>query len=496
MFLYIRMFFTMGVSLYTSRVVLNTLGIEDYGIYVIVGGVVTLFSFFNSAMSSATQRFLAFDIGKNDDEKLKQTFNATLNIHIGIALLILIFAETIGLWFVNYKLNVPIEKMSAINWVYQFSILTFLIGVVQVPYNALIIARERMNIYAIFSILEVFLKLLILYLLVISPFPKLNTYAVLIFLVSLLVTSFYKFYCKINFKESKYQYYYEKQLYNTLISYSGWNLFGNLAAVARGQGINILLNLFFGTVLNAAYGITMQVQGAVNVFVTNFQMAVNPQIIKNYANGNTKQSLNLIFQSAKFSYFLIFILVIPIIFNIDFILELWLVNIPDYTATFIILTLINLLINCISNPLMTGIQATGNIKWYQIIVGSLIFLNLPIAYVLIKIYNNPEVVFYSSILISVIAFLFRLYYIKKSLKFSVLEFFKQVMGKLFFVSFIVLVMILILDQLHINLSNFKIFLFKSFYITVISLIAIILFGMNKNERLFIKQMLFKKYKKL
>jgi len=479
------MFFTMGVSLYTSRVVLNTLGIEDYGIYVIVGGVVTLFSFFNAAMSSATQRFLAFDIGKKDDVKLKQTFNATLNIHIGIALLVLVLAETVGLWFVNYKLNVPVEKMNAINWVYQFSILAFLVGVIQVPYNALIIARERMNIYAIFSIVEVTLKLLILYLLVISPFEKLKTYAVLVFLVTLLIASFYKLYSKRNFKESKYQFYYEKQLYKTLLSYSGWSLFGNIAAIARGQGSNILLNLFFGTIVNAAYGITMQVQGAVRVFVTNFQMAVNPQIIKNYANGEEKQALNLIFQSAKFSYFLMFIIAIPVIFNIDFILELWLVNPPKHTSLFVVLALINVLIDCIAGPLMIGAQATGKIKWYQITIGSFIFLSLPISYFFLKIYDNPNVVFIVIIGINLISLFARLLFLKHLMNLSIKDFFKQVFLKIIIVTFFVLnIYILISTFIQIEKQILGL-IYSLIILTVLNLAIIYFIGLNKKERNFL-----------
>jgi O-antigen/teichoic acid export membrane protein len=476
------MVFTMGVTLYTSRVVLNSLGIEDYGIYVIVGGVVSLFSFFNSAMASATQRFLAFEIGRKDDIKLKQTFNATLNIHLGIGVLILVLAETVGLWFVNYKLNVPIEKMNAINWVYQFSILTFLVGVVQVPYNALIIARERMNIYAIFSIVEVFLKLLILYLLVASPFEKLITYAVLIFCVTLLIASVYKFYCKRNFNESKYQFYFEKQLYSTLVSYSGWNLFGNLAAVAKGQGINILLNLFFGTILNAAYGITMQVQGAVNVFVTNFQMAVNPQIIKNYAIGNTKQSLKLIFQSAKFSYFLMFLIACPVIFNIDFILKIWLKNPPEYTSVFVVLSLINILIDSISGPLMTGAQATGNIKWYQIVVGTFLFLNLPLAYFGLKIYDKPELIFMISIVISIIALLFRLLFLKVLIDLSIIMFFNKVILKIIIVVIPTLILSFLIKKVNFSDNLFFNALFNSFCIVGSIVCFIFLLGIERNEK--------------
>ena len=279
-FLYIRMFLTMGVSLYTSRVVLNTLGVEDYGIFSVVGGIVVLFGFFNAAMSSATQRYLAFDIGKKDDQRLHKTFNVTFIIHIGIALLIFLLAETIGLWYVNNRLNVPDTRMTAVNWVYQFSILTSLVGVMQVPFNALIIARERMNVFALLSIIDVILKLGVVYLLLIVTFDKLILYSILVFTVSLLVALGYRLYCYKHFRESSLKWYKDKAYYKELLSYSGWNLFGNIAAVARGQGINLVLNVFFGTVVNAAYGITMQIQNSVRIFVNNFQLAVNPQIIK------------------------------------------------------------------------------------------------------------------------------------------------------------------------------------------------------------------------
>ena len=486
------MFFTMGVSLYTSRVVLNTLGIEDYGIYVLIGGVVTLFSFFNSAMSSATQRFLAFDIGKKDIVKLKQTFNATLNIHIGIAVLILILAETIGLWFVNYKLKVPIEKLSSINWVYQFSIFTFLIGVVQVPYNALIRARERMNIYAAFSIVEVFLKLIILYLLVVSPFPKLETYAVLIFAVGFLVTSFYKLYCKRNFIESEYKFYYETKLYRTLISYSGWSLFGNLAAVARSQGGNILLNLFFGTLVNAAYGITMQVQGAVTVFVTNFQMAVNPQIIKNYATGNTKQSLSLIFQSAKFSYFLMFVIASPIIFNIDFILTIWLKNPPNHTSSFVILALINVLIDCVSGPLIIGAQATGNIKWYQITIGSFILLCLPISYFLLHLYKDPEIVYYVIIVVNFISLFIRLLFLKHLFNLDIKLFFTTVLLKICMVTVLVIGVYFFTNSLFFEHNSLFGFLYNVIILLFLNVLTMFFIGLNRSERHFIISFIKKK----
>jgi O-antigen/teichoic acid export membrane protein len=479
------MFLTMGVSLYTSRVVLNTLGVEDYGAYSLVGGVVVLFGFFNTAMSSATQRFLSFEIGTGDFEKLKQTFNATLNIHIGIALLVLVLAETLGLWFVNYKLNIDLERIDAINWVYQFSVLAFIISIIQVPYNSLIIARERMNIYAIYSIVEVLLKLGIVYLLLVSPYDKLKTYAVLMFIISSLIAFIYMIYCKKEFKESKYHFYYEPKYYQTLLSYSGWNLFGNIAAVARGQGINMILNLFFGTVVNAAYGITMQVQGAVNVFVTNFQMAVNPQIIKNYAQANVEQTHRLIFQSAKFSYFLMLILVMPIILNVDFILEFWLDNPPAYTSSFVILCLVGILIDCVSGPLMSAAQATGKIKWYQIVLGSLIFLCLPVSYFWLKNYSEPSVGFQVIIAMNFFSLIIRLFFLKSMMSLSIMDFFKEVIVRIAIVT-IVSSALAYFYLSYLTLPNkYLTFIANATVVSLVNIILIFFIGLKKNERLFL-----------
>jgi O-antigen/teichoic acid export membrane protein len=478
--LYIRMFFTMGVSLYTSRVVLNTLGIEDYGVYSIVGGIVTLFSFFNSAMTSATQRFLSFDIGKNDLVQLKKTFNATLNIHIAVAVLVLILAETVGLWFVNYKLNLPVDRMVAVHWVYQFSVFTFLLGIIQVPYDALIVAREKMDIYAFMSIVEVILKLVIVYVLVVFPYDKLILYAGLLFLVSFIVRTAHKQYCKWHYKESKYEFYYDKSLYKVLLSYSGWNLFGNIAGVARGQGSNVLLNIFFGTVLNAAYGISMQVQTTVQVFVANFQMAVNPQIIKLYAAGNKEQSLKLIFQSAKFSYFLMFVIACPILFNIDFILELWLKNPPKSTSIFVSLSIVSLLIDCISGPLMIGAQLTGDIKWYQVAMGSFVFLCLPISYILLMYYSNPSIIFVVIIIVSTISLFWRLLFLKKMIDLDINSFLLKVLLKIILVTAIT-----VMAFYFINISSqnsFIDFFAKSIGFTVINLISIYLIGLDSSER--------------
>jgi len=485
LYLYVRMFLTMGVSLYTSRIVLNTLGIHDYGVYSIVGGVVSLFGFFNSTMSSATQRFLSFEIGGGNLESLKKVFNTALVIHIAIAFVVLILAETIGLWFVLFKLNVPSNRMEVVHWVYQFSILTFLLGIIQVPYNALIVARERMSIFAYISIIEVLLKLLILYVLVIFDVDKLKLYAILIFLVSLIIRVIYQIYCKMKFAESKYKFYVEKKLYIEMISFTGWSLFGNIAAIARGQGGNVLLNLFFGTLMNAAYGITLQVQGAVQAFVTNFQMAVNPQIIKQYSAGHKEKSLQLIFQSSKFSFLLMFLITSPIIFNIDYILELWLKDPPGYTSVFIVLSLVNLLIDTISGPLQIGAQASGNIKWYQITIGTLIFLSLPISYFMLKLYKIPELIFIVFITINILSLFFRLNFLKKMIGLNIKSFLKNVLSKILMTSFIVIITFYLFTH-FISLQNtLSGFLLKSISITIINVIIMLTIGLKKDERKFI-----------
>lgn len=483
LFLYIRMFLTMGVSLYTSRIVLHALGVESFGVYSVVGGIVTLFAFFNSAMSSATQRFLAIDIGKKDSESLNKTFNSVLVIHIVIALLVFLMAETVGLWFLNCKMNISVGKINQANIVYQFSILASMIGITQVPFNALIIAKERMSVFAVISVVEVLLKLLIVYLLYISPYDKLNTYAVLIFFVSLVISTIYKIYCLRNFNESSFRFYKDVTFYKTLISYSGWTFFGSLATVAKGQGINILLNLFFGTVVNAAYGITTQVQSAVYSFVTNFQMAVNPQIYKTYAQGNIEQMQKLMFQSSKFSYFLLFVLVCPIVFNIDFILVWWLKTPPQYTSAFIVLTLINLLIECISKPLITGAFATGKIKWYQIVVGGVLFLNFPISYLFFLLDKSPMSFLYVSIVLSLFAFFFRLSFLKKMIDLDIMGFTKKVIFPILIVS-IVILGVLYGFNLFIGKSQKLIdLIFISLLIMFVNSFVVFLLGCNHSERM-------------
>lgn len=478
------MFLVMGVTLYTSRIVLDQLGVSDYGLYSLVGGVVSMFAFFNSAMSSATQRYLAYDLGKNDEKRLQHTFGATLTIHIGIAVLILILAETIGLWYVNNKIVLPPDRLFAANVVYQFSVAASLVGVIQIPYDALIIAYERMNIYAYVSILEVSLKLGAVFLLVFYKGDKLILYAVLVFLISVTIRIIYQIYCRRHFSASKYVFRYDKEYYRELISYSGWNLFGGVAAIARGQGLNLILNLFYSTVANAAYGLALQIQSAVNLFVTNFQKAVNPQIIKNYSRNEIKKMGTLIIKSSKYSFFLMLLISAPIISNVDFILGLWLKEPPIYTRTFVQLSLIGVLIDCISGPLMIGVQASGKIKWYQIVIGSLIIFSLPVSYIWLRLGGSPFTVFYTIIIINLSSFFARMFFVKKLLGIKPLRIITEVFLRILIVSAANYFLVSYIKT-HFIVNDW-ILLILSFFIT---LLCVIVLGIGKSDYRIIKSII-------
>lgn len=497
LFLYFRMFLTMGVGLYSSRLVLQELGVVDYGIYGLVGGIVAMFGFFNAAMSSATQRYLSFDLGKEDYSKLQKTFSVTLTIHICIAFLVFVLAETIGVWYINNKMVFPLERETAIHIVYQFSVFTTLLGIIQVPYNALIIARERMNIYAYISIVEAILKLSIVFLLVYLSYDKLITYAVLTFVVALCIRLFYQYYCIKNYQESKYIFKWDKPYFKELVSFSGWSLFGNIAAVARSQGSNILLNLFFGPIANAAYGLTLMVQGVVGNFVSNFQIALNPQITKSYAKGEYDRLRSLMFKSSKFSFFAMFLIVIPIIYNIDFLLKIWLVEIPKYTTGFVILALCYSLIETISNPLMVSIQATGNIKWYQIIVGGFIFLTLPITWIVFQLTSDPYYVYWVLIINSVFSLFIRIFFLKKQVGINISHFFKQVLGPILLISGIVFLLFFYkIDLNFFNLNNnFVKFAYMLLVIMVVNIVLILTIGISKTERNYLKVLIKSKFTK-
>ncbi len=483
--LYFRMILTMLVALYTSRVVLNVLGVEDYGTYNVVGGVVTMFGFFNGAMASATQRFLSFDLGRNDYIQLRKTFNATQLIHIGIALLIFILAETIGLWFVNTQLNLPEGRMEAARWVYHFAVLSFMISIIQVPYNSILIARERMNVYAYMSILEVLLKLLIVFMLTWIAFDKLKLYGILLFAVSFIIAAIYRIYTLRHFDETRFEMVKENALYKTLISYSGWTLFGAISMIAKGQGVSIILNIFFGTVVNAAQGIANLVYGSINSFVANFQIASNPQIVKSYASGDKEYMTNLIIRTAKFSFYLLFILTLPVLLEIDYILKIWLKIVPEYTAVFTVLILINAWVDSFSGPLITAVNATGRIKFYQIVVGTVFTLNLPLSYFLFKFGFSPVSTFIVNICITSVVFFIRLYFTKSQLpEFPAFLFIKEIFLRNIPVVFVAgLIPWIIKINMHTGVVRLTLVVFISICVSILS---IYFMGLRSNEKQFVK----------
>ncbi len=484
-FLYFRMALTMGVALYTSRVVLDTLGVSDYGIYSLVGGFVAMFGFFNGAMAAATLRYLSYDLGLGNAEKLQKTFSATLTVHIGIAVVVFLLLETLGLWYLNNIMVFPRERTYAINLIYQFSIAAALLGIIQVPYNALLIARERMSIYAYVSIVEVLLKLGIVFLLVFFGSDKLITYAILTFIVALFIRLFYQYYCKKNFSESKYTFEYDKVYFKEIISYTGWNSLGSVALLVCSQGNNIILNLFFGTAVNAAFAVALQVQNAILMFVQNFQTAVNPQIIKQYAQKNFTQMETLIFSTAKFSFFLLLLIVVPIFINIDFILKLWLNIVPPHTSNFVRYALVYLLIEILSFSLITGIQATGKVKWFQIVLGFVVFLNLPISYIFLKTGGQPETIFMVLITIAIVSFFCRMMFVKSLLDFEAFKFLKIVVVRVIAVTIIPLFSFYIINNFlgfSLRAQSFvQLLMISAVFISLI-LLGIYFIGLTREDR--------------
>lgn len=387
--LYGRSLLLMLIGLYTSRVILRNLGVTDYGIYNAVGGIVGMFGFISGSLGNATSRFITISIGKGDQEYTNKTFGNIKLIYYGLCILIVILGETIGLWFLYNKMTIPADRMDAAFWVYQYSILAAVLGFICIPYNSAIIAHEKMSAFAYISLLDAILKLLICYLLAITPFDRLITYASLIFGVEIIDRIIYAAYCNRHFEEVKAKARLFREQFRRILSMSGWVMLSNLCWIQNTQGINLLQNSFFGPVVNAAGGIAMQVQGVMNQFVTNFQTALNPQITKSYARGDFSRMGELLQLSSKYSYFLLLIMTIPVFIEAPIILHWWLVTVPDYTIVFLRIILIYSLIGTLSNPLWVSVLATGNLKKYQLYDSTIQILVLPTSYLIYKFMATP-----------------------------------------------------------------------------------------------------------
>ena len=389
--LYVRMLFTMSISLFTSRVILSNLGVEDFGIVNVVGGVVSMFSVLSGSMSSSISRFITFELGAGDKHRLKTVFTTGINIQLGMSVLILLVAELVGVWFLNCKMNIPEERLYAANWVFQFSILSFILGLLSVPYNAAIIAHEKMSAFAYISIIEVTLKLIIVYLLTISPFDRLITYSFLFMMIGVLIRIIYGYYCKKHFEECTYHFVYDKGILKSMTSLAGWNFLGNGAFLLNTQGVNILMNMYFGVAINAARGVASSVDAALKQFVNNFTTAVNPQITKSYAKRELDNMHKLVCVSSKFSAFLMLFFAVPIILETDTILHIWLKNPPEYASVFLKWIIISSFMDTVlANSLVTSMFATGNIKRYQIIVTSIGCLVFPLSWIAFEIGLEPQ----------------------------------------------------------------------------------------------------------
>jgi len=473
--LYVRMLFSMLVSLYTSRVVLNTLGVEDYGINNVVGGVVGMLGFLNASMGGATSRFLTFEMGRGDDVKLKQTFSSALIVHIGIALTIFVLAETVGCYFLEYKLVIPEERMSAARIVYQLSIFGAMLGIIQTPYNASIIAHEHMDIYAYVEILNVCLRLLIVYLLVVGNFDKLILYSVLGFSVSVLIMSIYRYYCYRHYSESHFKFVWRTDILRPMLSFSGLDLYGNASVMARTTGINMLLNMFFGPVMNAAAAIATSVQSAVMAFAGNFVTAVRPQIVKQYAKNEYNVMFGILRNSVVLCFLLLSALSIPLMCETHFVLSLWLGIVPEHAATLCVYTLLFNFYACMSTILVTAIHATGNIKRPSLINGSLYLSVVPIAYIVYKNGGAAEFSYQYNVLAVVLGMLSNAWTIHLYIKgFS----FRQYFFNVFLKSSVLLIGISFLTySLHYVMEEGWMRLFSSIVVSSLSLFFLGYYGL-------------------
>lgn len=420
--LYFRMALMMCINLYTSRVVLQALGVEDYGTFYVVWGLVFMLSFINDSMTASTQRFLTFELGTGNKDRLHKVFVTSVNIHFIISLILIALSETLGLWFLSEKMVIPEGRETAAMWCFQLSLVTAVAEVMSCPYQSVIIARERMSAFAYISILDAFLKLAIVFALLFSDFDRLIMYAILYTCEKLLIRLVYNHYCKRHFEESSYTWFYDKTLFKNMASFAGWKMFSNMAYVCYTQGPNMLLNVFFGPVANAANAAAMQAQNAIAQFSRNFQVAVNPQITKTYASEQLKEMHSLIYRGSRLTFCLLLLLCLPLCVEAPMVLTLWLKNVPEGTVGFLRILLVILMVQQIAGPLITAVAATGRIRKYETITGTLMLTIVPVAYVVLKMGGRPWSVFIVYLCISVLAFLVTLYLALPQIKLSIKDY--------------------------------------------------------------------------
>ncbi len=425
--LYFRMLLLMFISLYTSRVALNALGVENYGIYSVVGGIVVVFSFLNAAMVSATQRFLNFEMGRGDAESIRRVFNTAQIIHLMVSGVVLVLAETLGLWFLNTYMNISPERMVAANWVFQFSVVTFIVNVISLPYNATIIAHERMSAFAYISIYEAVAKLAIALSISLISSDKLIAYGLMIMLVQVSVRVIYSVYCGHYFAECRhFAWSFDKPLLKSMLSFSSWVIVGSIVSIIQTQGTAIIINIFFGATVNAAQGIASKVNVTVNQFVTNFMTAMNPQVVKSYASKNLKQMHQLVFRGCRFAFYLLSFFVIPIILEAPTILKIWLKIVPEYTVIFVRIVLFISLVNCFASPLAASQGATGKVKVYQLTLSVIGLFQLPFTILFYWLGYPPYYAMYVHLVIIIMWQMCRIWFVSRSTGFKQTTFYREV----------------------------------------------------------------------
>lgn len=481
--LYVRVLVSMLITLWTTRIVIRALGVEDYGIYNVIAGFVVMFSVISSSLSAAISRYITYELGHGDILKLKQIFSASIYIQISIAIIVLLLGETLGLWFLNFKLNIPQHAIISANWVYQLSLFSFLIDIVSVPYNALIIAHEKMKVFAYIGVLTSMAKFGAAYALLFIESPhRLVMYAVLLLVISLTIRFFYGYYCSSNFEEAKLSIKYERYQFKEIFSFAGWNFIGSTAGILKEQGVNILLNVFFGPIVNASRAIAVQVSGAATTFANNFMVALNPQITKSYAAGEENASLRLVFLGSRMGFYLMFFISLPIFIETEYILKIWLNDVPEYSVIFVRLILINSLIEVLSSTLMTIMLATGKIRNYQLIVGGCNLLVLPFVYVILKLGFEPQYAIVVSVIMAVIALYCRLIVLRQMVAISIRNFMTSVIWRIILVvlpSYFFTYYIYAMTDSVSGLCQFGIVCICCIIITFFS---ILLLGMTNNER--------------
>lgn len=483
-FLYARMLLTMFVGLFTSRVVLQTLGVVDYGIYNVVGGIITMLSFIDSTMTGSTQRFITYEIGRGNLSSVKNVFYTSNTVHLILSLTIFLISETVGLWFVNTCLNIPADRMFAANCIYQCTIFSFVTSTLMTPFNAAIVAHERLDAYAYISIFDVLAKLGVVYLLVVFSFDKLILYAILLATVALLSKLITLTYAMCKFPECRLKYKFSVAKVKEMTGFAGWNLIGTLAWIAKDQGINVLINIFCGPAINAARGIAFQVNGAVSGFVNNFQTALNPQITKSYAVGDLQTTNKLVIKGTVFSYYLLFLLSLPVFVNTEYLLGLWLKEVPAYAVVFVRLSLIGTLVDLLYRCMLIAHLATGNIKLLQIYAGLVNMLNLPISFLFLYMGADATCTFIIAIIISFVNLFVRVYCYKKVVPFNAADFVKNVMFRSLYVSFIsAIVPFALKSQLS---DNFFTMFFTSCVSLACTILTIRYIGLTKGELVQIK----------